>query len=126
MLIFDLSRAHTLSNLKTWLKEVKDAANSTISLILVGNKCDLDEKSIEISSTDIEEFTKENDIKYFETSAKIDKNINRAFTELANIIHKKVKNGAIDVMCKDSGVRRENNLKMIKKGKTLKKDSCKC
>ena len=58
-----------------------------IPKVLVGNKCDL-EFDEELDQNLINEFSKANKIKYIESSAKDDKNINALFEELGKMIYK--------------------------------------
>jgi len=85
ILIFDLTYMKSFKNIKNWLKEIKDI-NKTIPIILLGNKCDLDNKR-EVSKEEAEQFAKENNLKYFETSAKNNINIKEGFEEIANKIY---------------------------------------
>ena len=68
--------------MNNWLTIIKDQAPQA-NIVLVGQKCDLIEKVI--SEEKIKELTDEFGMEYFETSAKIDYNINEVF---ANLIQK--------------------------------------
>ena len=105
ILVFDLSRAHTFKNIKKWMKEVKEEANSTISFILVGNKCDLDESKIAVNREEVKDFSSENDIEYIETSAKEAKNIDKVFKKIAEQIYKKIEDKSIDPSVQEQGVK---------------------
>jgi len=65
-----------------------------IQKILIANKTDLTYER-EVSKKEGEEFAKKEGIKYIETSAKTDKNINLAFENLALDVYLGVKNGNI-------------------------------
>jgi small GTP-binding protein len=41
LLVYDISKQSSFENIKRWLKELRDHAEDTISIMLVGNKCDL-------------------------------------------------------------------------------------
>lgn len=59
--------------------------NTLIPIILVGNKCDLEEYR-QVQSSDAQRLADEWRVKYFETSAKNKTNINRIFEELVYLI----------------------------------------
>ena len=72
--------------IKEQLNIVLDADNNTlIPIILVGNKCDLEEYR-QVQSSDAQRLADEWRVKYFETSAKNKTNINRIFEELVYLI----------------------------------------
>lgn len=72
--------------IKEQLNIVLDTDNNTlIPIILVGNKCDLEEYR-QVQSSDAQRLAEEWRVKYFETSAKNKININRIFEELVYLI----------------------------------------
>ena len=72
--------------IKDQLNMVLDVDNNTlIPIILVGNKCDLEEYR-QVQSSDAQRLAEEWRVKYFETSAKNKTNINRIFEELVYLI----------------------------------------
>ena len=72
--------------IKEQLNMILDADNNTlIPIILVGNKCDLEEYR-QVQSSDAQRLADEWKVKYFETSAKNKTNINRIFEELIYLI----------------------------------------
>lgn len=72
--------------IKEQLNMILDADNNTlIPIILVGNKCDLEEYR-QVQSSDAQRLAEEWRVKYFETSAKNKTNINRIFEELVYLI----------------------------------------
>ena len=72
--------------IKEQLNMVLDVDNNTlIPIILVGNKCDLEEYR-QVQLSDAQRLADEWKVKYFETSAKNKTNINRIFEELVYLI----------------------------------------
>ena len=72
--------------IKEQLNIVLDSDDNTlIPIILVGNKCDLEEYR-QVQSSDAQRLAEEWRVKYFETSAKNKTNINRIFEELVYLI----------------------------------------
>jgi len=82
ILVYDITQESSFNALNNWLTIIKDQAPQA-NIVLVGQKCDLIEKVI--SEEKIKELTDEFGMEYFETSAKIDYNINEVF---ANLIQK--------------------------------------
>ena len=93
--------------------------------IVVGNKLDLENR--EIDKERAVKFCKEHNLKYFETSAKKDINVERIFKEIARLIlDSKQKNEKIEVKGKDK--EKENSQKITKltnkKDEPKKKKKC--
>ena len=79
LLVFDVTQESSFIALNNWLTIIKDKAPQA-NIVLVGQKCDLNERVI--SEDKIKELTEQFGIEYFETSAKIDYNINEVFDNL--------------------------------------------
>ena len=52
-----------------WLEEVRQNGNPDMTIMLIGNKCDLDARR-QVSTEEGERFAKENGLIFMETSAK--------------------------------------------------------
>jgi small GTP-binding protein len=81
ILAFDVTNPLSFQNIENWHKEIL-SASPNISLILVGNKIDLEDKRV-ISRDDGEKKAEKLGIPYIETSAKTGESINDAFRMLA-------------------------------------------
>ncbi len=79
ILVFDVTRKDTFDNIDLWRDETINVTKN-ISLILVGNKIDLDRQ---VSTEDGEELAEKLGLTYIETSAKTGENIDEAFRTLA-------------------------------------------
>jgi small GTP-binding protein len=88
LLMYDLSKENTFNGISLWLKEINDK-NKEVAVILVGNKCDLEEESIRVLIEKGKELSKLLNIPFFETSAKYDINIKESFTMLVENTYKK-------------------------------------
>jgi Ras-related protein Rab-2A len=55
--------------LTRWLEEVRQNGNPDMTIMLIGNKCDLDARR-QVSTEEGERFAKENGLIFMETSAK--------------------------------------------------------
>lgn len=80
LVVFDISRRDTFNQVKMWIDSIKDASTDTIDVILVGNKADLDRA---VTKEEAQELATQSGIKYYETSAKENTNVEDAFQNLA-------------------------------------------
>ena len=86
LFIYDITNQHSFDNIKNWIKEADDIDNS-LKKILLGNKSDL----INIKSVkeeEVENFLKENNLEWYEISAKQDINVKESFNKIIELILK--------------------------------------
>ena len=81
LIVFDLTRKTTFENVTRWMALVTEISGD-IPFVLCGNKNDLDDKR-EITEENINDFVKEKNIEYYETSALTGYMVNEAFSALA-------------------------------------------
>ena len=92
ILTYDITEKSSFSALGKWLSDVKDNVFEGTFIILCGNKIDLNNKRV-ISKEEGEEFAKENNIAFAETSATTGQGINELFnTILANFCDVPIQN----------------------------------
>lgn len=85
MLVYDITNAKTFDNIAKWLRNIDEHANEDVEKMILGNKCDMDSKRV-VSKERGEAIAKEHGIRFLETSAKANINIDAAFTQLAEAI----------------------------------------
>ena len=84
---FALDDLSSFNNVITWLQDVREISTS-IPIVLFGNKCDLvDNRKVE--KEEAEEFANNNEVTYFETSAKENINIKKGFDKIIEEAYKK-------------------------------------
>ena len=115
LLIYDITARDSFKELENWLGEVERNANSQVLKILIGNKCDLEDRR-EISKDEGEAFAMRNGMQFMETSAKLNTNVNEAFEALAKImVESSNKRNAINFEKKTIKVDKGANLNTQKK-----------
>lgn len=77
IVVYDITDSATFEGAKKWINEISQNV-SNASIVLVGNKCDLDDKR-KITKEMGQLFAKENGYDFLETSAKDNININALF-----------------------------------------------
>ena len=82
LLIFDLTNYESFEHLPQWIDEVRANIKTEIPLLLVGNKSDLVEER-KVSIEEINEFTRNFNLYYMETSAKTGEGVGDCFHILA-------------------------------------------
>jgi small GTP-binding protein len=83
VIVYDTSNRESFDRIGYWLTQVKTNCRKPVQLMLVGNKSDLVE-SREVALEEAKGFAKQNDMIFFETSAKTNegKCVNSAFKSL--------------------------------------------
>ncbi len=81
--VYDITNHNSFEGAKNWIKESENFG--LFKKILIGNKCDLkDIRNVE--KGELEEYCKEKNIYYLETSAKDNINIKEAFIKIVELI----------------------------------------
>ena len=81
LLIYDVTDKDSFKNLSNWLIEIEKNASKNVLKILIGNKTDLDDKRV-ITYNQGKEFADTYGLKFIETSAKKNLNVNESFETL--------------------------------------------
>jgi small GTP-binding protein len=88
LLLYDISASMTFESLQHWLHELRDNADTIVAIMLVGNKCDLEEMR-SVSTEAGGRFAKSENLLFIETSARECTNVHEAFTRLiTEIVHR--------------------------------------
>ena len=85
LLVYDITSKDSFNKLNDWYDQIKLSAPENSKCIIAGNKSDLEEKR-QVKKEEGEKFASDNNLKFYETSAKDDKNINIVFELLSNEI----------------------------------------
>ena len=89
-IVYDITRKDTFDDIDKWRNELVNSCNKEITIMLIGNKCDL-EDSREISKEQGEEKAKSFGFSFLETSAYSGENLEKGFEMLIKEIYQKYK-----------------------------------
>ena len=95
LLVYDITRKDTFIHVTKWLEEVRNNSSKTITIILIGNKKDLEDKR-QVTYEEGEAFAKENGLMFLETSAKTAYNVVESFNLSAQAILNNIEKNGID------------------------------
>ena len=87
LVVYDITDRESFENLNSWLIEIEKNANKNVYKLLIGNKCDLEEKR-KVTYQEGKDFAESNGMKFIETSAKTASKVQEAFELLTNEIIK--------------------------------------
>ena len=123
IIVYEISNKKSFENISSWIEECKNTAPKSILMVLVGNKCDLDNR--EVTEEEGREFAEKNGMLFFETSAKTGKNVEELFKQSVKVIDQKIKENYYDLENDSCGIKKgneeinvvlETNLEKDKKG----------
>ena len=111
LVIYDITQKETFANIEKWVNDLKCKGDPKITIIIIGNKNDLEEKR-QISKEQGEEKAKSFGCAFLETSAFSGDNIEKAFEMMVKEIY--------DKFTSDIGGDDEEELDNNEKGEDLK------
>ena len=84
-IIYDVSNYTSFNSLEFYIKEVKETCGSDMPIIIIGNKIDLERI---VDQEEAENFAKDNNVEYIETSVLNNENIEKSIVKLSEKIIK--------------------------------------
>ena len=82
IIVYDITDRLTFDNVKHWLEQINQFSQREVCKIIIGNKCDLEDKR-QVSFDEGNELASTNQIKFYETSSKEGLNVQDAFIDIA-------------------------------------------
>ena len=104
LIVYDITNRSSFENIISWIEDCKGQSPKSIFIFLFGNKNDL-ENERQVSYEEGLEFAKNNNIVFFETSAKTGKNISELFQTSAIEINKKIEEDFYDLENESCGIK---------------------
>ena len=123
LVVYDITQKKTFENIEKWVNDLKVAGDPKITIILIGNKSDLEDKR-QVLKDQGEEKARSFGCAFLETSAYSGDNIEKAFNLMIKEIYEKFSSDSTGEGELDSGTKGED-LKLDKTDeKNIKKKSC--
>jgi len=104
LLVYDITRRETFNHLTSWLDDARQHSNSNMTIMLIGNKSDLEHRRA-VSAEEGQQFANEHQLIFLETSAKTAANVEEAFINTAKKIYEKIQQGVFDVSNESFGIK---------------------
>jgi len=118
LVVYDISSRDSFNNVTSWIEDCKNQSPKTIFMVLVGNKCDLEDKRQD-SYEEGKELADKNEMLFFESSAKDGINVDEIFENSAKEIAKKIEQGYYDLETDSCGIKKginRSNVQQIQLG----------
>ena len=98
ILVYDITFAKSFARTEKWIRNIQENAGNDVKKVLLGNKCDMENNRV-ISKTDGENLAMDYGMKFYETSAKANINIDEAIMELSECIYQQYTQELIQANC---------------------------
>ena len=89
LLMYDISERLTFDDINHWIESIKDIKGDNFPIILLGNKCDLEEENRKVTKEEGEKLANDNGFPFLETSCKEGTNIKESVEILISKIIEK-------------------------------------
>ena len=97
IVVYDVTDTQSFSKIQHWLKEIENYGTDQVSKLIVGNKCDLnDKRTVDFASA--KEFADEFGIPIMEASARSNINVDKIFLAMAGNILEKIRSESSGVI----------------------------
>ncbi|KAH0979777.1 hypothetical protein GBA52_006954 [Prunus armeniaca] len=90
LLVYDVTDESSFNNIRNWIRNIEQHASVSVNKILVGNKADMDESKRAVPTSKGQALADEYGIKFFETSAKTNMNVEEVFFSIGRDIKQRL------------------------------------
>jgi len=120
-IVYDITRKESFDNVTKWAEQLKSTADKNLTIIIVGNKTDLEDQR-QVTSEEGQNKANELESAFIETSAASGSNLDKAFEMMINEVYKKCH----EEMLAEGDVEIEGgeDINLAKKPDTAKKACC--
>mmetsp|Transcript_24733 Transcript_24733/g.39743 ORF Transcript_24733/g.39743 Transcript_24733/m.39743 type:complete len:193 (+) Transcript_24733:101-679(+) len=85
LLVYDITNKDSFKHVAKWIKDVENYAEPGVSVVLLGNKCDLEDKR-QVTRSEGQAIAQEYEVEFFETSALSGSSVEESFGSLVEKI----------------------------------------
>jgi small GTP-binding protein len=108
ILVYDISNRDSFEHISNWIEDCLAQSPKTVFMVLVGNKSDLNDNR-KVSFQEGQDMARNNNMMFFETSAKTGENVDKIFEDSAKEISNKINQGYYDLESDVCGIKRGLN-----------------
>lgn len=128
ILVYDITKYETFNHIKLWMEEIHANCENKNIMVLVGNKSDLDYRR-QVSKEEGEKFANENGMIFFETSAKMNVNVENIFIKPAEQLYNLLQDDINNKTGEEYGVKKgleqdKRSIKLLSQEKDLRRKHC--
>lgn len=91
LLVYDVSDEASFTNVRNWMRQIDQNAAENVNRLLIGNKSDVEASDRKVTYEQGKTLANDYGIKFFETSAKLNSNVDEAFLSIASDIVDRLK-----------------------------------
>jgi Ras-related protein Rab-8A len=91
LLVYDVSDEASFTNVRNWMRQIDQNAAENVNRVIIGNKCDVASSERAVTAAQGQKLADEFGLKFFETSAKLNTNVETAFSSIARDIVERLK-----------------------------------
>ena len=126
LIVYDITSRDSFNEISSWIEDCKRYSPKTVLMALIGNKCDL-KQGRNVSTEEGKELAEQNEMLFYESSAKDGTNIKEIFQNTGEQIYQKIKAkyyNLDDLECGiKSGIFERNSIKL---GDEKENNKCSC